>query len=1514
MAENKSKGAQHLTRLDLDISGIVESLEKAKEQIEQYSVDIGKTYQTGLQNGIKSVSEATANNGNTKTDLFGGIEDSAKHAEKIMREIVTKINGEITKLYDKKDLGNFQFLETTLQMSKEGEKLTENIIKDYDLQEKAAKKAAEAQRKELEKQQAIKDNFYKKNATQIDFEIRQREEQGRRFSAMLKQQMQEEAKESAARKKNTDTLIRQLNTLAGRYEVLAARTAKSGNKELTTQIQEQAQAIRNVVTQLQRQEIGLDDAKAKLQEYSSTLPKMQAEFVKSGAAAEGFLKAIQDKARWYAAFQIQYQLINIFKQIPAEVKKTEDAVIELQRVLNTDITNNAISSELYDIASAYGRTFDEVSEVSTKFAQAGYDWNDTVELTRGTMLALNTAELDVTQSTQGLIAILQQWDLEAEDYAETIDKINITADNFAVTSEKIVAALQRASSSAKNANISFEETIGVITAMAEATGRSGENIGTALNSLIVYTTKAASLDAFAGISDRMAEVVRQYRTGATSIFEVWSALSEDISKLNARQQETLLKMTDYSTFADELESDATEYTEKIRSTYETAGTYRQNYFIALLNDMQTAYEVMNNMTDAEGYSVKENEKYMQSYTAMLNQLKSALSELAVGVGESGLLSAMKFIVNTATGIVKLTKSLGGLLQVLISIGSAIIFINRAKISSTISGVISSVKKLKDNLVDYIGIFKLVSKEEGKMAALNSVIGGKIGWMSAATAGLSLVYSAYQGINSAIEEYKEKQRELADSYYKEAQSVQSLKDEYDEIVNFVGDAADKESRLNDFKQKLIKSYYDEKDAIDALNGSRSDEIDFLDEEYAKNIRSAYVSIKDQYEDAADAIENAAKRANLTVAGAAFNIDDKTLKFLEQYVTVLGGQNTGIQANFAGIEFATSNLYEQVDILNEILSYNNLNKAVETELRNILADKTAKLSKYGDIYKEYTDTVAQNYLLQEDIQRLIAESLQNDSIEKRQLLFEAMSDGIRNSLGGIAAQNKAIELLRTLLGLVEEEAEETGTALETAFGVSQEEIEALNESINSLNSAIDNFQSGYDALVSAQDEFNESGYLSVDTIQKLVSLGSEYINVLEFTANGLVINEEKARDLFNAQSKNIDSLIQQAASAEVLNLIQETLATTTGDLATAETEAGEESLTTAEKVSVLTEALIGNSIAAGEAKKQLRGIVGDDAQGVDIDALYKNITAITDAYRNLAHNIGDISTNTGSWSKAASSAASSAAKSATDAQKKALEEQKKAVKERYDAEIAALKSLEAENDRIRKKEEYYRNRQEILDDIERAATRSGIEYREQESEARQKLEDLDREWKETLEDWSIEDKIKELEALRDAEIAAIDAQINALSNAVSTIGNTMVNTAAKANTTILDDYKTNYLPNYEKQTAIATERAEKRKRDMIEMNENELTEYRKKAARKQYENWKIEYYDKMIMDSVNLTSMLLPLNAMTLPNPTNNFRVTSPLTSSGIVNNTNNTSNNSTVFANVYNSGNTKNLNNRFNLKI
>jgi TP901 family phage tail tape measure protein len=341
-----------------------------------------------------------------------------------------------------------------------------------------------------------------------------------------------------------------------------------------------------------------------------------------------------------------------------DVSSIEMKMIELGRVMEDPLFKlEDMRKAIFELGQEFGFSFQDVHDVMLRWAQAGYDVKQSIELTRASLLALNTAELDAEQATQSLIGIMSQWGLQADQLTGVIDKINLVADQYAVTSQDLVDGLLRSSGAAKNANITLEQTIGLLTAMKTASGRSGKEVGNSLNSIISYMSKGKFLETLQGsgipaFADAATDKLRPVYDIISDLAKNWDGLSTDV-------QDSMMEQADLAGMFSESMADATgtleEWTDlQKRDIMQTgAGVYRRNYFIALLKNFAQVQEVVNTQEQALGYSMRENERTMQTASKKVESMKAAFQEFGYALAEDGgVLDSFKAAVDVGRSAVE----------------------------------------------------------------------------------------------------------------------------------------------------------------------------------------------------------------------------------------------------------------------------------------------------------------------------------------------------------------------------------------------------------------------------------------------------------------------------------------------------------------------------------------------------------------------------------------------------------------------------------------------------------------------------------------------------------------------------------------------------------------------------------------------------------------------------------------------------------------------------------------------
>lgn len=700
---------------------------------------------------------------------------------------------------------------------------------------------------------------------------------------------------------NTQNAQKQMTALNGQIKSLSnSLSSIKPNKELTAQLNALAKALNasaksmNAQTKADKEHAKQLKAVAAEGKKATKTTKDRTKAIKDGTAAnEKHTQSILSMAKgflsWQVAATVVMQSINLVRSglesLNETLVNTEKATIEITRILNEDIADQEVASKLYDLAEQYGQTFENVSEIATNFARAGYEWTDVMKLAEGAVLALNVAELDATQASDGLIAILKQFKLPVEEIYGVVDMLNKQADNAPVSTEKLLLALQKAGSYADQANLSLKETVAIITALSGATNASGQQLGTAVKSLLAYTTKSGSLDVYASLSDRMAAIVAEYRKGAASILDVWQGLSDEINHLTAEQADKLAEYAESdigSTLESALSEEMGEIYDSMTGVYDTAGTYRKNFFIALMKNMDDVKKSMQTLDSYAGYSAAENLKQLNTYEAKVNSLKAQWQKLAND--EQGILALKKDLVEVGSAALDVVDKLGGISTILTFLGvlggeilagvlvkGIIKFVQTIKLAATASKTAAAAALAHKEMVDAEGNAALstAAKTAAATAATNAQAAADKAAAAAATAknaamtaGIAILATLAAALVAAFVKDRE-----------EMQAGVKAAEEFAESVKFANEQLE-ESRKSAMNQIVI--YEDLLKVYDELNGKEK-----LDADERKKLATTVEKLQQKFGDMGFVLDEETGKWTANTDAIRENIKSRKEQIDEEY---------------------------------------------------------------------------------------------------------------------------------------------------------------------------------------------------------------------------------------------------------------------------------------------------------------------------------------------------------------------------------------------------------------------------------------------------------------------------------------------------------------------------------------------------------------------------------------------------------------------------------------------------------
>lgn len=961
----------------------------------------------------------------------------------------------------------------------------------------------------------------------------------------LKESLTKVVKELGELKPNKD-LTAQLNALARSYSAVekaatselrqakeqAALEAKLAKLEADaeTALKKKAKATSEVAIAAEKAAQQTEKTREATAKANIAEEKLEQQVIKTAKSLDDYGKSTEDAgqktgfltgtlgdtiakfAKAEVAFLAVRTPLNILKNALGEVDdvlvKTEDAVIELTRVLDDAPSADEMSSRLYDLAYRYGQTFDNAALIAANFARAGNDWNSSLEATEAALLAMNVAELNATQASDGLLSILVQFKKETSDLTDVVDKLNKAADRNPVTTEKLLTALQRTGSSAVNANLSLERTIGLVTALSAATNRSGQNLGTAVNSLLQYSTKAESLDLFASLSESAAKAVKRYREGAADIVEVWQAVSTEINRLqdeaSDKQDELFSKFDteEVEQLSSTLHDELGDIFDQIGDVYNVANTYRKNYFIALLANMDRVFKVEEEIADAQGYSQEENAKYMETYTAKVNQLKAAWEALAND--EQGILWLKKTLVEIGIGFIDVINATGGIvnnLERIVSVAAGLgIFLNADKLATgwqTLSTTISTLPALLKGT-----------------ATAATATQAAFGWIGIVIAGLGILVTTIDAFKKGQAEAREETIQTAKAHEEDAKQLQELTSKYKEL-------SPESDEYKKIEEKIIEILGDKADILPRVTGET-----------------------DKYREAVEKLSEAQLAQYQMEALAAKEAARKTL----------------VEA-FKGINERTGQLGNVGDILD---FYDRLKKKQE-ELALSYRDLVAAGDQAG------ADKVQRQW---EAVGKTIAQmkgevEAYRSAVESANNTLDALSD----HAGHVIGRAGVVPNLEETIGKVEETkkvvaettdtVDELGEVTEVASGSIYElsgalerteaQSEATASAVQELGSQIDEVQSSLSLLDQVQKEYDETGSISIDTLQKIIGLGGEYLDLIIDENGQLALNRTKVDELTDAKKQLLEKMAAEQVAEFAITSLHEYMQSSTENVGAAALDA-------------------------------------------------------------------------------------------------------------------------------------------------------------------------------------------------------------------------------------------------------------------------------------------------------------------------------------------------------------------------
>lgn len=466
------------------------------------------------------------------------------------------------------------------------------------------------------------------------------------------------------------------------------------------------------------------------------------------------------------------------------------------------------------------------------------------------------------------------------------------------------------------------------------------------------------------------------------------------------------------------------------------------------------------------------------------------------------------------------------------------------------------------------------------AALGVGIGLLVSW------GTKKITEAAQRVQNVAT----KSKEAADAAQSTTSSLKDLVSAYEELGDKSGWSTEDFSQAKDIQAEILdlakeQGTLDENKLgkLDLQNGKYEEQLGLLQDITAEQLEASRYELTQNKDAQGNKLVDTAKKNNRT-----------------HYLTVWSApeMDMGDQIKNAGIDvFNKFGGYGPDDLNNAdsiVDYYNEVGKALKYIIDNtteaeraaggtyhslyqFLLDEQKALRDDVDSYNDSTDAINNNTNARRKLQAVDFWQNDNNNSMDVSFTFDKINSAVQtleNTIDGFNAsklnellwgtneglsdeQAQALANLRKALTDMDFSADTNGVnafiqalvqvgivAQSSANGV--DALAAGAQKMEDISSKMDEIQSAYKASTSAMEEYNQYGYMSLDSLQSLLTMNTEYLNCLELVNGKLQINKQSYAELLAAEYAEAAATILSNAQHEVANLTADDTAESTDDL--------------------------------------------------------------------------------------------------------------------------------------------------------------------------------------------------------------------------------------------------------------------------------------------------------------------------------------------------------------------------------
>lgn len=704
---------------------------------------------------------------------------------------------------------------------------------------------------------------------------------------------------------------------------------------------------------------------------------------------------------------MSYGLVNnAMNAMTTAIRQSIDTVIELNTAMtDVQMVTGESAEQTAELAHQYSQMAKELGATTTEVANGAAEWlrqgksvAETNQLLESSMILSKVGAIESSQATELLTSTLNGYKKEANEAMHVVDAMSAVDLAAATSVEELAVALQSTANMARVNGVGFEQLLGMVGAVSEASRRSASVVGNSFKTIFSRLTNVAA--------GKMTDDLGEPLNDVEQVFNGLNIKLRDSSGEFRNMYDVISELANKWTKLDNVEQNWV--------ATSVAGTRQRETFLTLMENWDRAVTLSTTALNSEGMAMDKMSIYLESIEANLNKLKAAVEDLLYSEEIVNVINlVIKAITRLVEGISWLIDKLGGVnsavlatVAIFLKLKSAI---NIAKDTEKVSGALKVFSEIAGSgnktikvLTSTFSAFK-----DGVLAGKDAInIAGAALWASpfvkvaVVLAGITAIVAAFDALITTTEEYED-------------------------IL------AETQSKLQEVSDK--RNALEQKAEVEQLTEAEKEYLEVLKAEEG-------------------ILEAREKRDRQNVYNSA-------AKDVER-----GGEGFWARAKEAAFMSSQNPVNE--------LGLPIPNKAPVVEYNVAIEELTGNIEEYKEVTDQLNNSNGKSLEEYEALQ------------ERQQELSQVFLEHIKRIS---EANTYGLELTDTDKQLAEmmEKAGITAEALSEAMGNVANELGETGDDLIRITSEVSGLQSAYDNLISVNEEVANTGVISIETLDELVS---------------------------------------------------------------------------------------------------------------------------------------------------------------------------------------------------------------------------------------------------------------------------------------------------------------------------------------------------------------------------------------------------------------------------------------------